>query len=717
MPAVPFRRRLSKLSRLVALAIVPTAGFVGYAPRAWAQPSFTLGSSAAEVRQAQGVPTVIERLHSLGLEIWTFGTASVRLSSDSMRVIGWDNSARTLRATIRPGPNATSALTFGAGSHADDVVRLMGTPSAVREDRAHGTMLWRYGASAVTIAKADSRVVAWVNPGGNLRVARQEATAPNAAIRSTAPRGPAALSANVAFHEPSGNGTLDGGEIATVAAELRNRGPGEAQNVTVIATIDSSDAVVSIGATTPLVRLDAGATARVTVPISASAATRDGVVRVRVSVSEANGFDLDVARRLTIPVRAVRPAQLALSGVRTEDQTGDGRITPRELVEVTARVWNAGSGVARDVQGTLTTGDDAFLIAETPRNVTLGSIAPGQHRDVTFVFYANTRARDVRVVLTLTESTGQFGATLSMPFAVDRATTQTLDATVAVAVREDSAPAAPSSVLDEVERDIPLAAEPNADAIAVVFGIERYGTLPAARFAARDARLFARYAASTLGVSDDRNHVYVRTDADASGNELRKVFGDEGWLARRVKPTTDVYVFFAGHGAPDLKTRSPFLLPADADPAYPRETGYELKLLYDQLAQLDVRSVTVFLDACFSGATRSSGTLFGGTRNIVVSVEHPALLRDNFAVIAAAHGDQIASDYPEKRHGLFSYFTMLGLRGAADSNGDRTITVAELERYLEREIPRVAASLDREQKPVVIARQKDRALVTLRSAP
>jgi uncharacterized caspase-like protein len=184
-----------------------------------------------------------------------------------------------------------------------------------------------------------------------------------------------------------------------------------------------------------------------------------------------------------------------------------------------------------------------------------------------------------------------------------------------------------------------------------------------------------------------------------------------------VTPTTDLYVFFSGHGAPDVKTRAPYLLPADADAAYPRETGYALAQLYAQLARLDVRTVTVFLDACFTGATRTSGTLFSGARPIVISVEHPALLRDNFTVFAAAGGDQIASDYPSKRHGLFTYFSLLGLRGAADADSDRTVTVTELEQYLRREVPRAAGSLDREQTPVVIARNKDRAIVRLGGVP
>ena len=148
---------------------------------------------------------------------------------------------------------------------------------------------------------------------------------------------------------------------------------------------------------------------------------------------------------------------------------------------------------------------------------------------------------------------------------------------------------------------------------------------------------------------DDRNHLYVKTDADATGSEFRKLFGDDGWLARRALPSTDVYVYFSGHGAPDIKTRTPYLLPSDADAAYPRETGYALATLYQQLARLNVRSVTVFLDACFTGATRSSGTLFSGARPIVISIEQPALVRDNFTVIAAVRRAALKWTDPDDR--------------------------------------------------------------------
>jgi hypothetical protein len=700
--------------------VVSLAALSAARGEAYAQATFTLGSSAADVRRAQGVPTVIERLHSLGLELWTFGAATVRFSADSLQVIGWENAARTLHVVLRPGPNATASDTFGAGSHADDVVRLMGTPESVRENRALGTMAWRYGTSTVTIATADRRVVGFSNAGNNLRVPRAEpstrALVASGSSSAPKPNAPLTLDASVTFREPSGNGALDGGETATLAVEIRNRGPGTAYGVRVVVTPDSANDVIRLGSGPSVARLDAGASARLEVPISAPADARDGRTALTLTVDEANGFTLASPRRLTIAVRAARAPTLAIAGVRTDDQSGDGRIAARELVDATVRIWNSGPGMARDVKASVGTGNDTFLVDQSAKQLTLGTMAPGDHRDVSFSFYTNAQARDVRVVLILTESTGRFGTTLTVPFVLDRPVTQTLDVAIAEPARADSAPSVPASLLDEVERDIPRSAEPNPDAVAVVIGIEKYATLPAARFASRDAQLFRRYAAATLGVPDDRNHLYVRTDADATGNEFRKLFGDEGWLARRVQPTTDLYVYFSGHGAPDIKARTPYLLPSDADAAYPRETGYALNALYQQLARLNVRSVTVFLDACFTGSTRSSGTLFTGARPIVISVEQPALLRDNFAVIAASGSDQIASDYPAKRHGLFTYFTLLGLRGAADADADGVITAGEVERYLTSQVPRVAASLDREQTPVVIARNKSLAVVRLGGA-
>ena len=49
--------------------------------------------------------------------------------------------------------------------------------------------------------------------------------------------------------------------------------------------------------------------------------------------------------------------------------------------------------------------------------------------------------------------------------------------------------------------------------------------------------------------------------------------------------------------------------------------------------------------------------------------------------------------------------------GEGDGDGDGALTVDDLDRYLAREVPRAAAARDREQHPLVIARDRERAVL------
>ncbi len=224
-----------------------------------------------------------------------------------------------------------------------------------------------------------------------------------------------------------------------------------------------------------------------------------------------------------------------------------------------------------------------------------------------------------------------------------------------------------------------------------------------------------RYAVEALGVNDDVEHLYYRSGADVTTGELHKLFGETGWLARRVSANTDLLVYWAGHGAPDAARRTPFLLPFDADPAFVTETGYSLGDLYDRLARLPARSITIILDACFTGLTRDGQALVRGARPTVLSIEHPALVRRQMAVITAARGTETAGDLPDVRHGLLTYWVARGLRGEADADGDGAITVAELGRFAGDAVSVTAARQDREQHPLVVAR--DSLTIIARFAP
>ena len=151
------------------------------------------------------------------------------------------------------------------------------------------------------------------------------------------------------------------------------------------------------------------------------------------------------------------------------------------------------------------------------------------------------------------------------------------------------------------------------------------------------------------------------------------------------------------------------MIPYDGKPNYAADTGFEMDKLYEQLGDLGAASVTVFLDACFTGANRNNEMLLADARPVFMEVD--ATATGNVTVFSAAGGKEISSAWPEKKHGLFSYFLMKGMRGDADANKDKKITVGELGDYVKENVSDMAGMLDREQTPGLQTMDDKRVLI------
>lgn len=154
-------------------------------------------------------------------------------------------------------------------------------------------------------------------------------------------------------------------------------------------------------------------------------------------------------------------------------------------------------------------------------------------------------------------------------------------------------------------------------------------------------------------------------------------------------------------------------MPHDGDPNYPVQTGYSLNQLYEEIGKLDVRSVTVFLDACFSGVSRENEMLLADARPVFIELTGPTS-QGNITVFSAAMGTQISSAWPEKGHGLFTYYLLKGLKGEVDQNWDEEVTLGELSQYLSENVSRRAGLVDREQTPQMSTRDNSRVFVRYR---
>ena len=234
---------------------------------------------------------------------------------------------------------------------------------------------------------------------------------------------------------------------------------------------------------------------------------------------------------------------------------------------------------------------------------------------------------------------------------------------------------------------------------AVIVGIETYRDhLPNADYASHDARVVAKYLTHALGYPEE--NVVTLLDNKATRADLHKYF--EGWLSNRVEQNDSVFIYYSGHGAPNIKTGEAYLVPYDGDPLYIDKTGYSLQSLYDHLNTLPAGEVVVVLDSCFSGAGGRS-VIAKGMRPLILSVENPILSQGKTFVLGASAGDQVSNTYEEKKHGLLTYFFLKGLQGEGDQNQDGTIDLRELYTYLKPEVERVARrEFNNEQIPQLL---------------
>jgi hypothetical protein len=392
------------------------------------------------------------------------------------------------------------------------------------------------------------------------------------------------------------------------------------------------------------------------------------------------------------------------------DQNGDGKVTKGESAEITARIQNRGQGKAKGVSVKVLEDPtkNIFLAPYSEKEFRLGDIPAGESRDVTFTVLTNNRVADMaNIELNLDEKRPRFSKTEFVNLEIDKQQKQL--ATLSFKGTSSDVTIADLATLTvEIEKDIPKGKKKNPDALAVVFGVENYKNVSDVTFAKRDAMYMKEYFEKVLGIPAKR--IYYKTNDDVGKAQFDKVFSKDGWLDKRVKDNnTDLYIYYAGHGAPDIKENKAYLIPYDGDPNYASQTGYEMNELYEQLGNLGARSTTVFLDACFTGANRESEILLAGARPVFMEVD--ATAAGNVTVFSAAGGKEISSAWPEKKHGLFSYFLMKGMRGEADENNDNQITVGELGDYVKEHVSDMAGMLDREQTPGLQTLDENRVLV------
>lgn len=243
----------------------------------------------------------------------------------------------------------------------------------------------------------------------------------------------------------------------------------------------------------------------------------------------------------------------------------------------------------------------------------------------------------------------------------------------------------------DVDTDIPYANEQRINTFALVIGNEDYTQLQSVPCALSDARTFKTYCENTLGIPSQN----IMLAENATLNVMKRGLK---WLDERAVVRSDagenvhVIVYYAGHGIPDESSRDAYLLPVDG---YSSDvsTGLSLQKFYSDLGSISADDITVFIDACFSGAQRNGDMITQGLRGVAVRPKE-ATLSGQMVVFSAAQGDETAQPYEEKGHGMFTYYLLKKLQ---ESGGN--VTYGKLSDYINKQVRETAISHGKSQTP------------------
>jgi len=230
---------------------------------------------------------------------------------------------------------------------------------------------------------------------------------------------------------------------------------------------------------------------------------------------------------------------------------------------------------------------------------------------------------------------------------------------------------------------------------ALVIGISKYQFIEKLNYADRDAEIFAEYLLQNGFWNIAKDDIVLLTNEKAKrGNvitELQRLF-------LLSKPGDKLLFYFSGHGdAEDLTMfKKGYLLPQDTYSNNYLAGALSVNDLKDIVITLSNRTVQVIViaDAC------RSGNLAGGNEGLELTAIALKNISDNVIRILSAQPKQQSLEGPQwgNGRGLFSYYLLNGLQGAADTDKDSLITLAELEQYFGHT---VVKETDKKQQPIV----------------
>ncbi len=236
---------------------------------------------------------------------------------------------------------------------------------------------------------------------------------------------------------------------------------------------------------------------------------------------------------------------------------------------------------------------------------------------------------------------------------------------------------------------------------AVVVGINDYPKTRRLKWAVNDAKAFYRHLVDVIQIPPE--NVTLLLNQDASLSRLRSSLGTH--LKKKAGKQDMVIIYFAGHGATEKDVLSPdgdglekYLLPYDVDPQDLYASALPMREISHIFYRIQSQRIIFIADSCYSGASGGRTISLSGIRANISDAFLDRIAGGKGTVILTASGaNEVSAEDEKLQHGVFTFYLLEGLVGAADADKDGLVTVDEAYRYVSTHVPRATGQ---EQHPV-----------------
>ena len=204
---------------------------------------------------------------------------------------------------------------------------------------------------------------------------------------------------------------------------------------------------------------------------------------------------------------------------------------------------------------------------------------------------------------------------------------------------------------------------------AGIVGVSSYTHMPALRYSDDDAYRMYAFLKSPEGGAVPERQIKILIDEDASRNRILKTLQEVFYQADE---NDMVLLYYSGHG---LKGS---FIPIDYD-------GFNNRISHEEVFKIFNKSKAkykvCYADACYSGSMTAMKSVDINTelRHYYHQLENT---KQGVAFLLSSKGEEYSLEDRGLRQGVFTHYLIRGLKGEADTDRNKLVTINELYRFV-----------------------------------